>query len=145
MMKIIVLYGKGNTGKSTSIRRFYEKYVKDNPLFAINKDDIGTLDLRLRATYKGKIVGIFSHGDSEWWVKDGFDYVGECDVVICACRSKGAAMDYIKSKSSGIIWLEKATLGYVGGVLLDGDAGWIREEQADSTAARINSLLQMLM
>ena len=143
-MKIIVLYGKGNTGKSTAIRRFYDNYVKDNSLFAVIKDNIGALDLRLRATYKGKTIGIFSHGDNEWVVKDGFDFVGECDVVICACRSKGAAMDFIKRKTKEIVWIEKSTIGAEIGVISDADINWMRSEQANDTAARINLLLQLL-
>ena len=144
-MKIIVLYGRGNTGKSTAIRRFFETYVNKNPLWSIEKSSIKTLDICIRAIYKNNIIGIISHGDTEACVMAGLEFVGDCDILICASRGKGAAMELIKSKSNDIVWLEKDTCVVHGDIIKNGDVDWIREEQANHTAARINGVLQMLI
>ena len=145
-MKIIALYGRGNIGKSTAIRRFFDKYVATNSLFTINKQQIDTVDIRIRATYKkSTVLGIISNGDNKQCIKEGLTFVGECDVLICASRSKGGAMDLIKETSKDIIWVGKETIAKATDSLSDSIVDWIREEQANQTAARLNGLLQLLI
>lgn len=143
-MKTIVLYGRGNTGKSTAIRRFFDKYVKDNSSYTIIKENIEAVDIRIKAVCNGKTVGIISHGDNEYCVQDGLDYVGDCDILICASRSKGAPKDLIKRKSNEIIWIEKETL-YADDIIPSGEIQWLQAEQAENAATRINEILQLLL
>jgi len=102
MKKIIALKGKSNTGKTTSIKRIYE-WIKNNYAIKIitpntwSGDDIKTI-----IKVDGFVIGICSAGDEGSTVKsymDEFDK-NRCDLILCACRTKGQTFQAIQSYRS---------------------------------------------
>lgn len=98
MTKFICLYAPANSGKSRSIRRV------DEILQSYGAKVITTLfedyDFAREYTFRNKKIGILSIGDpdsaqDEWLTKIVND---NCDIIVCASRSKGATCDIVSSK-----------------------------------------------
>lgn len=143
-MVIIALYGKQNVGKSTSIRGFYDKHVVGNPLFSVEEGGaIAPNDVKAKAKYKGKyIVGIVSQGDTAWHVNDGAKNVGECDVLICATRSKCGSVEAARGLSAEIIWVPKGSFSQDGDALSGETLAQFHTQLAEEAADRLYQLLQ---
>jgi hypothetical protein len=91
MKKIIALRGKGNSGKTKTIRTLHELLIEKG--FEVLTTDIVPIDIRgdFRAVFKyqGKLIGVTSSGDTFDLVIQNLTFLVsfECDVCICACRS----------------------------------------------------------
>ncbi len=90
-MKIIALQGKGNSGKTTSIKILHNIMLSNNYTQIQNmRQNHGNdfLDIYINSITKLK-VGITSSGDTYDLVSDRLqDLVNaKCDVCICACRT----------------------------------------------------------
>ncbi|MBO4473025.1 MAG: hypothetical protein IJT04_02960 [Bacteroidales bacterium] len=116
-MKIIALFGIGNSHKTTSIKLFFDQYVNlKNGFTNINDmSEAGRKDIIITAIYNEKIkVGIASQGDSRWFLEKEFEVLKDCEIVICACRTKGNGPSFLKEKATetngGIIWIEKGRI-----------------------------------
>ena len=91
-MKIICFKGKGNSGKSTVIKKIINEFFKIK-IYPDKKD------YRLILEYNGLRIGICSPGDVKEdlekcirkLIKEG------CDIIICACHTRGKTLDYINS------------------------------------------------
>ena len=88
MKQIIVLKGKGNTGKTTTIRKALSQLF--NIEFYKPKTDV-VFSFR----YKGKTIAIISAGDVESRIIRYFKEIEKnFDILICACHTKGATWDF---------------------------------------------------
>ena len=98
MTTFICLYAPANSGKSRSIRRV------DEILQSYGAKVISTLfdeyDFAREYTFRNKKIGILSLGDpdsaqDDWLAKIVND---DCDIIVCASRTKGATCDIVSSK-----------------------------------------------
>ena len=77
---IIANMGEGDTGKSDSIKRVYEKLMN----VKIDRKDICEV-----VTINGVKIGIASDGDSQAIVRDNLNFLtkADCQIILTACRS----------------------------------------------------------
>ena len=92
MAKIIVIVGTGDSGKTTSIKKLYEKL---GGTISQDTKDVGNDSAILE--YNGKKIGFASMGDFKEVFRINIEILLKrgCDVIIVACRSKGATQDVI--------------------------------------------------
>ena len=112
-MKIIVLNGKANCGKTTVLKKLYAKLVANNLFRQTHFQQEGLYDLSAIFEYDVKKVGVTTLGDGETELQNAFNlFIKEnCDLVVCASRSratKNGAVRYIKSLKADLIWYKKA-------------------------------------
>ena len=112
-MKIIVLNGKSNCGKTSVLKKLYAKLVANSIFRQTYFQQEGLYDLSAIFEYDVKKIGITTLGDGETELKNAFDiFIKEhCDLVVCASRSrdtKNGAVRYIKSFNAELIWYKKA-------------------------------------
>lgn len=108
--KIIVLFGTASKGKTQTLNlvinrlccNFDASVVLGNFSGNIKVDSCMVLD------YLGKRIGIVTNGDNDEVLNKGFEKLpDDCDLYICASRTKGSSCDYIRRKKSNIVWIEK--------------------------------------
>lgn len=100
MTKFIIVQGKTNTGKSTSIRLFLNNQGVHLP--AAPKDFLIVLPLtRAGKTY---ILGVASAGDTLEIIKHNMNFFGlyGCDFIVCATKSSGATVKWLSAYVSGL-------------------------------------------
>ena len=88
-MNIIALKGKGNSGKSTTIRLLHDLLIADDyEVVNTNFESLGG-DFRTVFSKNGKIIGITSSGDTFDLVRNNLKILVdlECNICVCACRS----------------------------------------------------------
>ena len=95
---VICFWGAGNIGKTESVRALWEKLDTSHkpPLHEINRDICATVD------FEGIRVGISSLGDpdsgQEMWLDE---LVGkECDIIVCASRTKGRTVRAVEERAA---------------------------------------------
>ena len=96
MQKVAICLSSGaNHGKSTSLKKLGYLLIGE---LCTEREILKVFD------YRGVQVGISSSGDYLDYFKPGFDHLiaSECDIVVCACRSKGAAADYAYNTSKNM-------------------------------------------
>jgi hypothetical protein len=88
-MKMIILAGMPNTGKSTTFNDVYDKITKGmEPLPAKIQLD-SEIDFETFFSYKGKRVVIRSEGDTLYLIEEAIHrYAAQCDVLILAYSEK---------------------------------------------------------
>ena len=108
MKTIIAVWGAKNTGKTTVILKTYEKLLD---LGAIIEKQTGSPsnDIYAILNYKSKKIGIISMGDPESAQGDCLDKAEteNCDIILCACRTKDETLANIHktvSKGYDVVW-----------------------------------------
>ena len=118
---IIVLQGSSNIGKSSTIRKFAQIVLNNNTFFShISKckiiNSLNNFDnVNTKETYgfiddikTEKRIGFFSYGDPGTEIQKNIECLLNdfyCDIVVCACRTKGETVKQIKSlKNVNILW-----------------------------------------
>lgn len=96
---IIALQGRSGTGKTTTLRMLIEKVKKtyNTTIKEICHD--AQKDLYAIAEINGKKVGITTRGDTEWCLKIDFEKMGNCQLYVCACRTKGDTVKFIEKQA----------------------------------------------
>jgi len=87
--KIIALKGKGNSGKSATIRILNELLIQ-NDFESVRSDiELGYADFTSVFRKNGKLIGITSSGDTYDLVHDRLtDLINDdCVICVCACRT----------------------------------------------------------
>lgn len=112
-MKIIVLNGKANCGKTTVLKKLYVKLVANELFMQTYFKKETYFDLSAIFEINGKKIGLTTFGDGEVELKKAFDKFTKenCYLVVCASRSrntKNGAVNYIKSLGAVLIWYKKA-------------------------------------
>lgn len=88
-MNIFALRGRGNSGKSTTIRLLHSLFVQNGyQIFSTTFNPQGG-DFRTIFTKKGKLIGITSSGDTFDLVHDNLEALinDGCTLCVCACRT----------------------------------------------------------
>lgn len=119
MAKVIVLQGKENVGKSTTLRELLDVLNSQSQVFTLLASEKPSLQNRLSnqedvwAIFKNvktnKVIGITTRGDDEDCLCRNFDKMKEvdngekkkgqdCDIYICAAHLYGKTVDYIVSR-----------------------------------------------
>ncbi len=111
-MKVILLSGKSNCGKTTTLNLVYDKIKKDDSFSIIEEKpelEKSPDDFECLIKYKGKEVAFFTMGDYPDDIVEAFErYELGCDILICACSEKlkkeqNNPYDKIKAYSHRII------------------------------------------
>lgn len=115
-MKILVLFGKSNKGKTTTLNILINLLLKRGK----NLLEIVTNykhDNCLVIEIEDKKILITTRGDNEYSLKCDYEKFSEYepDIFICAARSKGKTHDYISTLApeENIFWLSKNTFSNV--------------------------------
>ena len=102
MEKCVVIYGKASVGKTETLKNLIA-LIKRNG-YKIHKEEDRGDDRVIVAEVRGKKVGITSRGDSMDILADDFEWMGECDLYVCASRTKGQTVEFLKKNFSIILW-----------------------------------------
>ncbi len=107
---IIALRGKTNVGKTETIKMVHDLILSKYPN-ALKKVKWLRTDITVFITINGVKIGIESQGDPGSRLFKSIDlFVKEqCDVIICATRTRGATVIAIESRSQtyNVVWYEK--------------------------------------
>ena len=132
-MKIVALWGKGERGKTTTLKMLLVKLIEKYGVTATDKDGntltIDELKAELASenlnylpketncknyavTFElnGVKYGLSTHGDNESVLKTDFSCFTGCDVVFCATKTKGGSVKAVKEQKGDIIWVAKTSI-----------------------------------
>lgn len=115
MKKIYALKGVAETGKSATIKMFYDKLMAKYTNLEISDKytPIYGGDISVVLEINGKIIAIESQGDPNSRILDSLPKFAAipADIIICATRTRGATVDIVKQQHENyqIIWIDKKT------------------------------------
>lgn len=94
MSVILALRGRGNSGKTTTIEILHEIMIR-NGYIQVPDRYRARVDFIDILSKKGKLIGITSSGDTFVRVSQRLEELtGEnCNIIICACRTRGGSLD----------------------------------------------------
>lgn len=104
-MKFLVLWGKGNRGKTQTLNLL--AVALGAACVDVKKDD------HYKITYNNKTIAITTKGDDEASLEKEFKKLPpDADLYICASRTKGSAVKFIEKTAAGddVYWLAKTSL-----------------------------------
>ena len=103
-MKVIALYGKGGTGKTTTLNLLHNLINPDNPATNLRKDD--RYD---PISYKGKQIVITTPRDNKKEIEKNIEHLEDknCDILVTASRTWGQTVTELENFSKNIRWIEK--------------------------------------
>jgi hypothetical protein len=89
MNTIIALRGRGNSGKSTTIRLLYDLLLQNGYQIIRSNFNVTGGDFIAVFSKNGKLIGVTSSGDSYDLVHDRLEELvnDNCNICICACRT----------------------------------------------------------
>jgi hypothetical protein len=89
MKRIISLRGRGNSGKSTTIRLLYDLLLQNDYLLNSSNFNVEGGDFIAIFSKNGKLIGVTSSGDTYDLVHDCLEELGNanCNIIVCACRT----------------------------------------------------------
>ena len=92
---ILCLYGPANVGKTSSIRRVDE--IMHSYGAKLTKVLLDEYDICTEYLFRTHKVGILSLGDPDYEQSNYLNQLAadECEVIVCASRSKGATCDAV--------------------------------------------------
>ena len=102
-MKVIVLNGVANTGKTTTLNLLNNLINPDTPATNLGEDDKYTF------TYKGKTISITTPGDGEKDIQNNIDYAQDenCDILVTASRTRGYGRKLLIEQFKDIHFIKK--------------------------------------
>ena len=109
MKKIIALYRRAETGKTSTLNLLIELLDKNKKVEEIRL----TEDRRLSISYGNKKIAVTTWGDNGFELKENIKYFEneDCDILVTATRTRGETTeilnDYAKEINTEIIWIEK--------------------------------------
>lgn len=108
--KIIALWGTASKGKTQTLNLVINKLCCNYGADVVSGNFFGNIknDSCLVVDYQGKKIGIITNGDNDEVLSKGFEKLpDDCDLYICASRTKGSSCKSIRNKKSNIVWVEK--------------------------------------
>ena len=99
---IFALQGPSNCGKTDTLIRVRDALVSKYPSATIQNLHGGTRDIKvILRGIKGLVVGIESQGDPNSRLQQSLnDFISaDCDIIFCACRTKGMTVAWINTLS----------------------------------------------
>lgn len=109
MNTIIAIKGVGSVGKTETIKNIYHLLKSKHPEAKI-ENRICVLDIRVIFTVNGMKIGIESQGDPSSRLFESIPLFvkKQCNIIICATRSRGKTVQLIKEQENyEIIYHEK--------------------------------------
>lgn len=110
MSYIIVLWGKGNRGKTQTLNLVANLLCTSYDAILIEgliTDDIRE-DSNCVLEYQGKKIGIVTSGDNGNILHNEFENLPtDCDLYICPTRTKESSCDFVRDSFNNIVWVEK--------------------------------------
>ena len=109
MKKIIALYRRSETGKTSTLNLLIELLDKNKK---IEKERL-IEDRRVSISYGSKKIAVTTWGDNGFELKENIKFFKEenCDILVTATRTRGETTkiltDYAKEIDTEIIWIEK--------------------------------------
>ncbi len=109
MKKIIALYRRAETGKTSTLNLLIELLDKNEKA----EENRLTKDRRVSISYGSKKIAVTTWGDNEVELKENIKYFEkeDCDILVTATRTRGETTeilnDYAKEINTEIIWIEK--------------------------------------
>lgn len=109
---VIVLWGRGSKGKTQTLNLVIQKLLSNFHATLLK----GTLssnienDCCIVLKYKNRKIGIITNGDDGKILESKFALLpDDCDIYICASRTRGSSCEYINTRFSqnAILWQEK--------------------------------------
>lgn len=108
--KIIALWGKESKGKTHTLN-LVATLLKFNRDAAIIKGEIPanlSNDSVYIVEYHNKKIGIVTYGDDGKTLSKAFcDIENDCDLYICATRTKDSSVEFARKEFYNILWVEK--------------------------------------
>lgn len=104
--KIIVLCGRGNLGKTRTLRMVIDQLNGESISYA-------TRDTKTICHYKDQTIAIATKGDNAAELRANVSYFKShpCDIAITAARSRGGTHDVIKAYAqetgAEVVWIYK--------------------------------------
>ncbi|MCW4451159.1 hypothetical protein OK344_02945 [Kaistella sp. BT6-1-3] len=119
MKNIYALYGRGEIGKTSTIKEVYKLLIKKFGNKIIVETDTNIFyekgDIRVTVKINGKLIGIESQGDPDSRLKTSLNIFVEmnCDIILCATRTRGTTVDFVKllEPEYKIDWIKKPDFG----------------------------------
>jgi len=105
MKQIIALQGIGNSGKTTTIQRLRSSLLTSK--FSERTISTNNKDFTSIFTRQGKAIGVTSYGDTSYIVAGELDVLKSCDIIICACRSRGGSVCAVREASENVGFITK--------------------------------------
>lgn len=108
--KVIVLWGNGGIGKTTTLNLLIEKLSKIGTMIDGKIAKKPTDNTWAVFDYNGKRVAVITVGDDYAILDKYFKKIKtDCDIYVCASRSKGSSVDYIRNRFANgyIMWQRK--------------------------------------
>lgn len=134
MKKITALYGRSNTGKTTTLN-YLIGFLDEN----LEIDDNSLTNNRKEVIYyKNKKIAVTTPGDNKSELKKNIEYFKnkDCDILVTATRTKGATREELKKYAQDIkteiIWIKKE--------ISETSATLINKKQAKDIQAIIDKL-----
>lgn len=137
-MKIVALYGKGNIGKTTTLKTLLVKILRSFPSIKSVLDislNGGTIDEMIADAFardtaysvtncyavmevNGRKIGLTTMGDDANSMKAHFEKFVNCDLCFCAARTHGSSCDFIYSQANGdaVVWYNQTNVSASDGV-----------------------------
>lgn len=119
-MNVIALWGRSKVGKTSTLNIVINILINElgarkcAEYIAYNK-----VDTRVVLEINGKIIVVFTGGDDRRIMEENFSFVEtqQYDLLICACRSKGASCHSIKQRFSKeqILWFGQSRVSGLDG------------------------------
>jgi hypothetical protein len=100
MKRAIALKGRANSGKTYTISKVYELLKAKYPAFK-EEDFKITVDIRVILIINGFRIGIESQGDPDSRLEKSLNLFikKECDVIVCATRTRGQTVEAVEKLS----------------------------------------------
>jgi hypothetical protein len=105
--KVIVLWGRANTGKSCTVKRVFELLTSSN-LPDTQSDIMGIL------TTKADMIGIISQGDPNTMLRSRLSFLIRlgCTIIVCVTRGSGKTVEVVEAlreryKCRVMLWLRQ--------------------------------------
>ena len=110
--KIICLWGKGSRGKTHTLN-LVAVLLKNRGATIIQGEvpsDLGK-DSKYIVEYHNKKIGIVTCGDDGKTLSNAFGGIKiECDLYICATRTKESSVEFVRSEYYNIVWAERLSI-----------------------------------
>ncbi|MDD4962715.1 MAG: hypothetical protein PHI11_02220 [Gallionella sp.] len=103
MPHLFALQGSGNCGKSDTLIRLFQALQTKYPSATIHTLHSGTKDIAvIMRGVKGLVVGIESQGDPYSRLEQSLPAfsAAKCDIIFCACRTRGMTVGWVNSLSA---------------------------------------------